>query len=983
MPEGDPIDELYVRLTGDASDFIEVFERAVKIAQDTMDEGIKEIGRSWEEIWKDADVTRMGEIVEESLAKIKGMFEAVGMVFDEAAITKYTAQFEEAVKGFQFLGLEETVAIFRKWEKGLEYVGRETGLVQQATAGLVEHYERLGMVVPLEKIDAFKEDMTDLIALYKDSGRPLEEFAARLEEEVKALHQSIDAKAHVKIATEQADKATADLEATLEKMGRTMPLEQIERFRRRVENLWRDGLKAGRSVKELAAATEELGRQTTASTGFLGQLGQMLKRNLVGITAVALAYKGVMMVAQGVQKFFRETIQLAEQSIEANFRLSMAVRQHQKATSELSPTIQEAMEFSKEMAETYMINVQQAKRLYSQTLLLTREYKLSKQQTEELQESVIALSEALGKDYQQTLSAVTQAMMTGGSEALRMYGIDLDETKIRVEAIKRGLIDYGDALDDTTRAMVIADIVTEEGNRLKEDAAKAQDTWAGKIKESREKVDNLKRAIGERFIVAIANLMEALGNLAAFLENVFGSALDTADKILLSVDNYFRQRTLMAQAVEYHMKELGRALTQAELKALELETATMANAETEAIWNEALEESGKGLGILEDSAEDAGESVDEMGDKLMEAWDELREIIDKEAPKLAAKEEKIYIDLQRNLTRISERFYERRMQAARRYTDAIRDIERRAVERRGDVTRKFHLDEQRALEDHQLRMQRIEEQFLWDITDAVRERDARAVLMARRRFEQDKRREQQDYRLDKRRRQENFRIELQEIERQRQMRTALRWEEFQEKLKDLDDQEAVEREKARENAAQRLDDLHRAFFNELGLKSEFIADDIGLDDEHYRALADRMLNYWGPRGYHEQVLEYALGETAVYAAAIRSAMQGIYGYPEGGETPRPGPGETRHQRGGTVFATSPRMLLVGETPERVDITRLSAATGAVREPRATGPGGQPVQIDLLVMADDRLVIEVVDQTLDAVADVHVNIQRQAHRRLRG
>jgi len=36
-----------------------------------------------------------------------------------------------------------------------------------------------------------------------------------------------------------------------------------------------------------------------------------------------------------------------------------------------------------------------------------------------------------------------------------------------------------------------------------------------------------------------------------------------------------------------------------------------------------------------------------------------------------------------------------------------------------------------------------------------------------------------------------------------------------------------------------------------------------------------------------------------------------------------------------------------------------------------------------VMADDRLVIEVVDQTLDAVADVHVNIQRQAHRRLRG
>jgi len=877
--------------------------------------------------------------------------------------------------------MEELIQIIELSTQSWEEQGHVLGIIQKLVGGVAEHYQQMGMAVPVEKLKSLHMTMSSIMEAATALGLTEEEAIQRLIEVAEKEHRVAEALDHKRMATNKAAEAVEKLEKRLAELGKTMPVEKVEQFRNRIQKLWQDGLKAGRSVEELSAETDRLMQSTVKTTGFLGQLTEMLGKNVAGITAVALAYKGIMLVVNKIQQMIRKSIDLAKQEIELNFRLSTAVRQHQRAVGELSPTIAEALEFSKGMADTYRITIQEAKRLYSQTLLLTREYKLNKDLTEELQESVIALSEALGKDYQQTLSAVTQAMMRGGSEALRQLGIDIDEDRIQLEGLRRGYIEFGEALSDVERALIVTDIVIEEGNRLKEDAAKFQDTWAGKVEESEKKIDRLTEAIGERLIVVIATLMDALGEFAEMLEGTFDVATTAAAQSVLIIENWFNRQVIIADKTRQKMQEMNRNwLTAEEMALIKREATLEANAITASKVAEVNEEA---FGIMSDAADVHADTTKEWADTMDTAWHKAMIVIGKEGPKLAQQEEKMMVDLERRLDQITERFGERRRKLVMQYTKAIEDIDEQSAERRKEATRQYHIEDERALEDHKIRMRQIEEEYLWDLVDAVRERDAKAVLMAKRRYEQERKREKQDYKLEKRRRDEDFKLELRDIEYQRRMRRAQRLEEFNERMAELEYQEALERQKAQENHNQKMRDLHKRFFEELRLKIDHITEDLDLDDEHYQELAKRLLAYWGAQGYHQQVLDYALANTAQYASAMRSILEGIYGGAQAPATRTTGGMSGVYQRGGTMYATSPTMIKVGETPERVDITRLSAATGAVREPRATsGPGGGKLQVDLNVLADDRLIVEVADQTMNEVADVFVDIQRDTQRRLR-
>jgi len=50
MPEGDPIDEFYVRLSADTSQFLEGINEAIKRAMEMTEKAVVEIGRTWEQI---------------------------------------------------------------------------------------------------------------------------------------------------------------------------------------------------------------------------------------------------------------------------------------------------------------------------------------------------------------------------------------------------------------------------------------------------------------------------------------------------------------------------------------------------------------------------------------------------------------------------------------------------------------------------------------------------------------------------------------------------------------------------------------------------------------------------------------------------------------------------------------------------------------------------------------------------------------------
>jgi hypothetical protein len=81
-----------------------------------------------------------------------------------------------------------------------------------------------------------------------------------------------------------------------------------------------------------------------------------------------------------------------------------------------------------------------------------------------------------------------------------------------------------------------------------------------------------------------------------------------------------------------------------------------------------------------------------------------------------------------------------------------------------------------------------------------------------------------------------------------------------------------------------------------------------------------------------------------------------------------------------VFATTPQWIQIGDGgPERVDITPLSRSTGDARAGFGGGSGGGSTDINLDVMLEDGLEAQLIDQTMEGVANVVLNIGRKAKR----
>jgi hypothetical protein len=355
----------------------------------------------------------------------------------------------------------------------------------------------------------------------------------------------------------------------------------------------------------------------------------------------------------------------------------------------------------------------------------------------------------------------------------------------------------------------------------------------------------------------------------------------------------------------------------------------------------------------------------------MKELDKLQQKFDESMARIAQR-------LADTLAKIDVDFGRRRKDAALNLTRDMRDIDEGAQEDVIDATVDHQEELFRLEEDHKLKMQRLEEAFLFDLEDAVRERDARGVLMAIRRFNQQKKEMEQDKNIRTRRLKEDFKNELKEIELERRRRRAERMLEFGEQQDDLAEQEARRREDALAAQARAERDLHAANERKLkilgeGFLAEFMQANFSLNE-----IFELMRDYLGEGGFVDQLYDYIAGRAAslnlvpnVSLSSQTSTDTADYG----------GPGGLGHQRGGTLFATSPTMAVFGEGgPERVDFTPLSAGTGLPKAGFEGGAaGGGATDINLEVMLEDGLEAHLVDQAMDGVANVLLSIGRKAKR----
>lgn len=889
------------------------------------------------------------------------------------------------------VSLEKAVEVIKEQNRGLEKTSEQLLFAARAAKDFEESIKRIGIDQLAEKnvagailqnagitpgtvdpeayaqqLAAMQERLT-LIGAESES-------VGELTERVMALNEEYSVQVGVSQMAADIIKELADIYT---KMGMEMPTAEANAFSDAMNKILLDLEQQKIGAEDAAKALGELrqqyvgvaqsraqgaqGEQGAQAQGKGGKgLGELLGGGITQIAGGVVAGFGVVKLYGEINKLVKESIGLARQSEVRQVSLAIAVRDHQRAVGELSPTIAEAKKWTEELSEQYLITQNEAEGLVTQTLLLTRSLNLTAEETKGLAEGAQVLAQNYGRDTTSTLRSLTEALNSGRTEGLDAYGISVDSLSLKTEAVKRGFMSAGDELDSYTKKQVIAALIEERVAELREDSAAALGTQTAELAKSAEAAEEAREEFGR--LISEADLFKQIT-----IDKATVGGLMAINVAILWLSKSLLQgvaaATLFGATLGKFAAESGKGGIAGFVEAMKKLYSPEGQKEFQDSWKETLdmvdEEYNKRMSeMLRPKGPENVVSPGFDTKAVQEAFDETMIITEDNMKQLSDKSAELWQEYQDAMSEIQDEFAERRAELEADYRQEVADEEANYQRRKAEAQVEFNRREKREAEDHKIDMRRLEEDYLMELDDLVRERDAKGVLMAQRRYNVEKRRKEEDYSLGKNRREQDFQYEQKQMEYQRALRLQLMKREYEERQAELNRHEQEALAKANEAYTKQLELERKAAEESLRTILEAAKARLTLSQQELKALYD--------------MLKAAL-------PAFTSVWSGIYGAgasgPKGHESGT-GPLQGGYARGGTFFATGPTTASFGEGgPERVDVTPLSASTGQGRPGFGGGNGNGKMQIELAVKADPMLMVEIAEKTMSDVADVVVRLTK--------
>ena len=961
-------------------------------------EGINVQKLSLEEVF-----ARMDEAIVESLVPLDRMQEKLS-VLSPGQITFIEAEMRRAEQAFIDAGEAIPFKALDRLETQLIAIGKLAGEKNQITAGFERSKEIVDKLIPsLERVSVKQKELNASFTEWEQTTAKgiIQDNLRRIETAFKAAGKAVDP-----VALERYEKAMEGVIQAAARMGNTMP-QAIERTveitNKATDSIMGLGKQVGMAENKFVSLAQKIGGAfgvdtqrmtsklqsgiqavTKVASDFGINLGAISTAAMAAAAAVALLVVGIIVLT----KLISDSIQVALRNADVHSRFNLVVRAQQRAIGDLALSQREASDAARQLGEDFGLTNVEAESLLATAMFLTREFKLTGKETVALADSAAVLAKQAGVSAESALRSVTQFMLTGYTRGLQRLGITISDQEVHLRAWKRGLVSLTGEVDNNTRAIIANEIINEEAAKSRDDAIGTTEEFAQQIKISSQNVDDAKDSLGQMFL-GLKAAWDSVGS------KVFVRLIEMLKTIILltiagaaQVQNFFAKINARSEARDELLekyKDVDTPFGKNPYSDEEFETLVLEKqlAATEKVYSEyedllvRLGVAGKDAG---DAAGGAAETFEEFEQRVGEASIGLAKTLEKLQEKFDESMERIQERLTQTLVKITKDFGRRRTDAARDLTRDVRDIDKDAQEDVVDEVKKHNETLFRLEEDHKLKMARLEDQFLFNLEDAVRERDARGVLMAIRRFNQQKKEMLQDKNLRTKRLKEDFKNELKEIEEERKKRRAERMLEFAEQSDDLAMQEARRREDARTasaNAEQALRDANDRKKDILarGFLAQFTATNFSLNQ-----LTELMNFYMGSGGVMEGIYD-SIADYAAQTNLDPTLNMGFQTNPISDDTEGQisSPFDTA-ARGGTRFFTSPTMLLVGEgRPERVDITPLSESTGQPAGGFGGSGGGGSTDINLDVGLESGLQAELVDQTMDGVAEVILNISKKARK----
>ncbi|MGB2783015.1 MAG: hypothetical protein WBC45_03620, partial [Atribacterota bacterium] len=696
------------------------------------------------------------------------------------------------------------------------------------------------------------------------------------------------------------------------------------------------------SVEEAEGAFAKL-EKGVKSLGLVGKV-------MAGIFAIGVV-QGLMQAGRAVVNFAKEIVTRGAEMSEAMFTFEVSIRALQRIG--LETTI---ADWSKEIDQLKKKFPFFSKKEFIEATtlaaLMTREFGFTTEQIASLTEQAVVLAQVTGKDLTESIRGVTFAIGSGYFESLQRAGINISRQIIAEEALKRGYEGSYTALNQNIRAMLTYEIIQNNISAIAEDAARKVDTYAGQVDILIASWEDLKNLFGtfvgesDTVLEFMESLNEILKSITSTYETIAKMDIDmfAGFKVLgtfLGADNIIKGIEDITTSLQWFTNVLDGLLTVAE--AFNLDTVINALSRAAGLGNiinldKSLGDAPIGgedetsreydLGRRFETEEDynefvdafveANEKIDEINKEGVEKRLDILEKYDQDSVALAEKNSDkmadIAQDLQDKLDDIETNRLQRIEDANSDYQYRLAEAARQAAFRKEEAERRYREREINAEKRFQEKMRQLRENFLLNLEDAVRERDALQIIRLTRQYNLRKTQMEREGALSGADRKNAFQEELRQIEQQRLERQRQLAIENQRRLAEIELQARREIDKANELArrkeeeeAMRADEAALARADRLeedllaldgaiqdrinkvisGLQQEF-----DLTAEEMGKLAALYASAYGPGSQYDVAIGYAIGRAHQLTLAwirLRQVMgmggraPGVMGVQTGGQ----------------------------------------------------------------------------------------------------
>lgn len=282
------------------------------------------------------------------------------------------------------------------------------------------------------------------------------------------------------------------------------------------------------AVTKLNAVKKGLQDNEKSGNSLSGSL-QKLKSNWLAVTA-ALAT-----VAVAFNKVIKDASNLQE--VQSKFDVVF------KGQTQLAES------FADTLVESYAMSTREAKQYLASVQDLLVPMGMAADKAAEMSNEVVKLAADLGSfnnvSTEQAMMDL-QSALVGNYETMKKYGVVLNETVVKQEAMRQGLWDGKGMLDANTKAQIAFELAMRGSEAAQGDMIRTGDSWANISKKIQARVEDISAGIGAQMLPALSRLGNAFLNSTA-QGGVFNAVISTITKTVALAINTIAQLITIAE----------------------------------------------------------------------------------------------------------------------------------------------------------------------------------------------------------------------------------------------------------------------------------------------------------------------------------------------------------------------------------------------------------------------------------------------------